>query len=107
MSSFLTEYLQRQKEWSTKTFNPGKRTIGITEHIKKEIEEIRQKPTDVMEWVDIIILALDGYWRAGGDPKDIEVDLHYKQRKNFNRTWPTPTSEDEAVEHDRTGESSQ
>jgi len=31
----------RQREWSERTFGPGKRTGGITAHIAKELDEIR------------------------------------------------------------------
>jgi len=96
----LHQILQTQISWSIKTFGPGMRTIGITEHIKKEIEEIRAKPKDVSEWMDIIILAMDGYWRAGGC--DIYEDLVNKLEKNYLRTYPFPASQDVASEHDRT-----
>ncbi len=42
----LEQYLFRQHDWSERTFGPGMRTVGVTEHIKKEIEEIRKAPTD-------------------------------------------------------------
>lgn len=94
-------YLERQQEWSSKTFGPGKRTIGVTEHIKKEIEEIRKDPDDLMEWIDVIILAVDGFWRAGGHPSQVMEMLIAKQAKNFARKWPAIAPEDQAVEHDR------
>lgn len=37
-------------------------------------------------------------------PEDLMPALLAKQAKNFARTWPVPTSEDEAVEHDRSDE---
>ena len=97
----LAEYLHRQREWSRRTFGAGKRTIGITKHIEKELREIRQDPDDLMEWIDVLILAMDGYWRAGGKPSDLAELLREKQRINFARTWPAPQSKDEATEHVR------
>lgn len=35
--------------------------------MRKELEEIEADPSDVVEWVDIMLLALDGTWRAGHD----------------------------------------
>ena len=95
----LETYLEQQREWSRRVFGPGKRTRGILQHIEKEIAEVRQDPEDVMEWVDIIILALDGAWRAGYTPEQVAEALSKKQAINFARTWPTPVSEDVAVQH--------
>lgn len=100
----LEEYTLRQRKWSERVFNPGKRTIGITEHIKKEIDEIRADPNDYKEWIDIIILAIDGYWRAGGDPAKLMQNLRDKQRINFARKWPPNNSEDIPVLHDKSSE---
>lgn len=37
----------------------------------------------------------------GGSPESLMQDLQAKQDKNFARTYPFPTSEDEPSEHDR------
>lgn len=97
----LAAYVVRQMEWSKRTFGIGKRTLGVVNHIQKELAEIRDKPEDLSEWIDVIILAMDGYWRHGGNPDELLLHLQRKQDKNFARQWPTPTSEDEAVEHVR------
>ena len=96
---FLTTYLRIQKAFSEKTFGPGKRTKGILEHIKAEILEVYEAPTDLEEWTDILILAFDGAWRAGHSPEDIVKALYDKQVKNINRKWPAPVSEDESIMH--------
>ena len=98
----LADYLTEAREFSRRTFGEGNRTLGVTKHIEKEIAEVRAKPFDLTEWVDIIILACDGYWRHGGRPENLLADMMAKLEKNKARTWPKPTSEDEAVEHDRT-----
>jgi hypothetical protein len=67
----LILYIQRQRKWSRKTFGPGPRTIGIRNHILKELAEIIAEPTDLEEWIDVVILALDGAWRAGHNPATI------------------------------------
>lgn len=103
-SGGLTAVLMRQRAWSTQTFGPGPRTLGISNHIRKELEEIAADPTDTREWVDVIILALDGYWRAGGTPEKVLADIDAKVRKNIARVWPADSAtrpQDEAVEHDR------
>jgi hypothetical protein len=97
----MSQYLIRQRTWSESTFGPGKRTGGITAHIAKELEEIRKDPDDLTEWIDVIILGLDGYWRAGGKPEEFMRLLTAKQAKNFSRQWPPIAPEDQAVEHVR------
>ena len=97
----LADFLLRQWAWSKDTFDPGRRTLGIIQHIKKELVEIEAKPEDLSEWIDVVILAMDGFWRHGGKPEDLMIALIAQQRRNFARTWPKPISEDVAVEHDR------
>lgn len=97
----IASYLARQIEWSRRTFGEGKRTEGLCRHIEKELSEIRQKPEDLYEWVDVVILALDGYWRHGGTVEDLAAYLDTKQATNFAREWPAPVSEDVPVEHVR------
>jgi hypothetical protein len=95
----LETFIKRQKEFSSKAFGEGKRTLGIIDHIKKELLEIQQKPLDVEEWCDVVILALDGAWRTGCSPEEICNVLRGKQNKNIQRKWPESTSEDVAIEH--------
>jgi hypothetical protein len=101
--SNLVEHLERQRQWSAKTFGPGKRTKGIIDHIRKELLEIEADPNDITEWIDVIILAMDGAWRAGASPEEISIQLTLKQIKNENRNWPDwrTMSEDVAIEHER------
>jgi hypothetical protein len=98
-----SSYLRRQIEFSRRAFGEGRRTLSITKHIEKEIAEVRANPTDLSEWVDIIILAMDGFWRHGGTPEGIMPVINAKLEKNIARTWPAPTSED-ATEHDRSAD---
>jgi hypothetical protein len=100
----LVAHLERQRAFSLKTFGPGARTKGVTDHIAKELDEIRADPSDISEWVDVIILGFDGAWRAGWEPKDIVAAIVAKQTKNEARVWPDwrTADPDKAIEHDRT-----
>ncbi len=99
----LVAHLRRQREFSERTFGPGTRTDGVIDHIRKELAEIEAKPDDVSEWVDVILLALDGAWRAGFSPEQIAQAISAKQSKNEARTWPDwRTAEPgKAIEHVR------
>lgn len=100
----LNEYLGEQIIFSLNAFGPGVRDAGIIDHIKKELVEIEEAPGDLDEWVDVIILALDGAWRNGHTPKNIADGLVKKQFKNLNRIWPDwKTAESgKVIEHIRT-----
>jgi len=102
----LVDIIIRQRDFSVKTFGPGPRTKGLQQHIRKELEEIDRAPLDVEEWIDIVILALDGAWRAGFTPAEVVRVLTAKQSKNERRSWPDwrQASQDQAIEHDRSGE---
>ena len=95
------KHLERQSDWSEKIFGPGDRTKGVIDHIRKELIEVEAKPNDLSEWMDIVILALDGAWRQGASPDDIINALVAKQTKNENREWPDWRTQplDKAVEH--------
>lgn len=97
----IEAYLRRQEIWSARTFGHGVRTVEITKHIKKELAEILAKPHDLTEWIDVMILAMDGFWRAGGDPRAIMDYLQAKQNVNFARAWIARIA-GEPTEHDRT-----
>ena len=99
----LVAHLTRQREFSLKTFGPGARTKGVIDHIRKELAEIEAQPDDIEEWVDVIILAFDGAWRAGWEPAKIVEAIVAKQKKNEARQWPDWRTADpeKAIEHVR------
>lgn len=86
----LIKFLQRQHEWSEKTFGPGNRTTGIVAHIRKELDEIEAAPAGLVleEFIDVVILAFDAMWRLGYNPDQITTALEYKYCKNMMRKWP-------------------
>jgi hypothetical protein len=96
----LEFYLNVQRDWSKRTFGAG-RQEGICKHIEKELAEVRADPMDLMEWVDIIILALDGAWRTGASADDIARALALKQSINLGRKWGPITGDDQPIEHVR------
>ena len=102
----IESYLARQIEWSRNTFGPALRTKGVIDHIRKELSEIEADPHDLSEWIDVVILAMDGFWRHGGSAADFLPRLLTKQQKNMARNWPDwrDRSEDHAIEHDRSTE---
>ena len=97
------EYLESQLHWSRETFGPDAgRWVGVLDHIKKELKEIEEDPSDLSEWINLIILAIDGAWRAtGATPKDITECLRSKLLTNIARKWPDwkTVPSNTAIEH--------
>lgn len=84
----LISHIERAKAFSERTFGPGARTAGVIAHIRKELAEIEAAPADLSEWIDVVILALDGAWRTGFSAEQIVAALAAKQSKNEARKWP-------------------
>lgn len=97
------EHLARQRAFSYRTFGPTLRVRGLLNHIRSELIEIEADPYDLSEYVDVVILALDGAWRAGHQPQQIIDAIITKQAVNEARTWPDwrTYSPDQAIEHVR------
>lgn len=76
---------------------------GVIDHLRSELDEVSEAPGDVTEWADVIILALDGAWRAGHEPADLLRAVHDKAQTNRSRRWPDWRGVDECarIEHIR------
>lgn len=97
----LIDYLERHIKWSKATFGMGRFTERLTNHIKKELREVEAAPTDLEEWIDVIILGIDGAWRAGYTAASIAQMLEAKQAKNKSRVFLIPDDHTQPAEHDR------
>lgn len=84
--------------WAHDTFGEGLRTEDIIAHIRSELLEILDAPTDTVEWADVIILAINGATRAekANLPDDASTEdiaegvlraLLEKMQKNYRRTY--------------------
>lgn len=112
----LKQHLIRQMAFSHSTFGPGERTEGVIDHIRKELIEVEQANGESSEWVDVVILALDGLTRRlaystsdGGrqDPNRVAQMacnmIEGKQSRNESREWPDwrTANQSKAIEHVR------
>lgn len=116
MSMDLEQHLLRQMAFSRATFGPGDRRQGVVDHIRKELLEVLAEDLPdgaAKEWVDVVILALDGLTRClradGMDPDAVArttcMMIRHKQARNEGRDWPDWRTADptRAIEHVRTG----
>ena len=98
------------------------RTEGLIAHVEKELKEIKEQPTSVEEWCDVVILGFCGALRAAANGNgcsarrdlltlssdsacEVESVLMEKLQKCwFIRKWPENSTEDKPCEHVRAGE---
>lgn len=99
----LWKHLRRLRAWSLITFGPRKTTLSITNHIRKELLEIEAHPDDLIEWIDVVQLALDGAWRTGATSTQIIRAMEAKLKVCEDRRWPDWRTADpnEPTEHIR------
>lgn len=99
-------FIKDKWQFSRETFGPNYAVARVIAHMRKEIEEVAKKPDDLMEWIDIINLALDGALRTGHKPRDITKALTEKLAILKSRDWPDwrTAGENDPIEHVR-GES--
>lgn len=99
----LVAHLHRQREFSLRTFGPGELTATVLDHIRKELKEIEAAPGDLYEWIDVVLLALDGACRAGFTPEQVAQALDAKLTSNESRKWPEwrTVEPGKAIEHIR------
>ncbi|WP_201786189.1 dATP/dGTP pyrophosphohydrolase domain-containing protein [Vreelandella aquamarina] len=102
----LVAHMRRQIAFSKRAFGPGDRQAGVVDHIRKELKEIEGAPHDLEEWIDVVLLALDGAWRAGHSAEQVATGLDAKLTKNEGRDWPDWRTADrtKAIEHNRQSE---
>jgi hypothetical protein len=96
------EFLEKKNQWSVQTFGEGQRTVGILSHIRHELIEIEKDPADILEWIDVIFLALDGAFREGHTAEEIVKAMLKKHEINTNRSWPAPPNPDQPSFHNKT-----
>lgn len=99
----LVDHLIRQREFSLLTFGPGERSGMNIKHIRKELVEIEEDPFNIVEWIDVVLLALDGAMRHGATPVEVCDALRSKLAKNMQRDWPDwrTSDKDAPIEHKR------
>lgn len=92
----LAAFFDSKAAWSRHTF--GVSYPGVLRHLRKEVDEVAAKPSDLEEWVDVVALAMDGASRhAGATGEQFVAALRAKHEKNLARTWAP--SGDGTIEH--------
>ncbi len=99
----MTELQRFQFEahrWADSVFGELRRPDGAVAHLRKEVEELAERPYDDMEYADCLLLLLDGASNAGIAADDLLNTCWEKLAINRARSWGEP-DENGVVEHDR------
>jgi hypothetical protein len=100
----LAAFFDAKAAWARGTFGDHLTPSAILGHLRKELDEIERDPADLVEWVDLVLLAIDGAHRfAGADGRAFVAALLAKHAANTRREWPPIGSIDPTrpVEHVR------
>ena len=73
-------------------FTLEEKANSLVKHIRSECDEIEENPTDLDEWIDVVILAMDALLRKE-EPEQILLRWARKMSNNASRDWPEPTAD--------------
>ncbi len=96
----LQDLLDRLFAWSYTTFGPSEDGYGCAAHLAKEAEEVKDNPSDILEWADCFMLLVDGARRSGYSFQELMEAVEHKFAICQTRKWLPPNAEG-VIEHDR------
>lgn len=83
----LTDYLTAQNAWSARTF-PNQTPLSTVRHVEKELVEIRKKPRDIIEWIDVATLSFSGAYIGHHKPDAVAAELGKQLQVHY--VWYPP-----------------
>jgi hypothetical protein len=86
--------------WSNATFGKSRPPSAPLNHLLKEVQEAIDKPTDIVEYADCLLLLLDASAKAGFSTKQLIKASFNKLDECKNRVWG-PADENGVREHVR------
>jgi hypothetical protein len=100
---YLAGFLVDIMSWQTDTFGPNQTLAGIRDHMRKEVKEIEDAPTDRTEPIDLIMLGISYLRRLGMDAPSIVALWQQRMVSLKVRDWPDwrKADPDKAIEHVR------
>ena len=82
----MKELLSEIAVWAEQTF-PNEGVTGKLAHLKEEIEELLDDPTNLDEWADCFLLLFDAARKQGIEYDDIAAAMRAKFERNKLRRW--------------------
>lgn len=89
-SNYDNKVFADHRRWSDKTFGPPNERgpIGPLKHLAKEVVEALEKPYDLFEYADCLLLIVDAAARAGFSWPILLNATAEKLARNQARRWP-------------------
>ena len=79
--------MENWAKWSDSVWGENRPPNGTVNHLVEEAAELAENPTDIMEYVDVIMLAVDGLRQAGFDFAEFTDAAIKKLAINKAREW--------------------
>lgn len=83
------EMQKKQYKWSRETFGESSMESNI-DHLRDELAEIIENPTDIEEWADVMLLYMNALSFVDFTMDDVLEAVHKKYEKNNKRKWGKP-----------------
>lgn len=64
-------------------------------HIKSELLEINEQPSNIEEWADLLLIAIDSFWRTGG----IALRIYNRELKEIASYYRDTLAIAEHIDH--------
>lgn len=99
----MSELLRLQIEaarWANATFGEGRPPHGAIAHLGREVAELAEKPFDIWEYADCLMLLIDAASNAGINVDEIVATVWEKLAINRDRKWGEEQP-DGTIEHIR------
>jgi hypothetical protein len=74
-------------DWQDRTFGTAQGPIGALNHLSQEVEEAKADPTDIIEYVDCLMLIMAASRRAGFTFDQLHAAFLRKLEINKQRRW--------------------
>ena len=84
--------------WSDSVWGEGRSPAGAINHLAQEVDELRSSPQNIMEHVDVIMLAMESLRLAGFDVAELVDAAAKKLEINKQREWG-PVDDDGVSQH--------
>lgn len=85
----FSEFQKEHGVWSDQTFG-ARSPIGPLHHLRKEVDEVIQNPTDIKEYADCLLLLMDSARLSGFNMDDLYFAAQQKFKENKQRKWGKP-----------------
>jgi hypothetical protein len=85
----FTDFQKEHGVWSDQTFGVRNANAPL-HHLKKEVDEVIENPTDIKEYADCFLLLMDCARLSGFNMDDIYFAAKQKFEENKQRKWGKP-----------------